>query len=289
MAEITAVIDTGSANARRMTATKNREVNDNFVFTSDANLTHEPKFWVGIFNVADFEHRIERPWVHPQRMGQLIVVPACEPGQDYSKPFVIPDIVQMKVERPGSWEIGTRGADGRFLAQDAINPEDPKGNWKTVRDAGTGVSMNEGTNLYYYGCFWTTAPTKEELQPTEEELKFARTRLERTYNRLVQEANLLFLQGARGIEQIGHLHRKAANYFGIVSGWNETHVRKLACPNCGEPLIQSAAVCTKCPAVINWQKALDLGLRTVKQAVEAGIIEPQAEHMGRGKRKAQQA
>ena len=73
MPEVTAVIDAGSANARRMTATKNRELNDNFIFTSDANLTHIPKFWVGIFNVADFEHRIERPWVHPQRMGQLIV------------------------------------------------------------------------------------------------------------------------------------------------------------------------------------------------------------------------
>lgn len=272
-----ASIESGSANARRMTAAKHREMNDNFIFTGDANLTHTPQFWVGIFNVSDIEHRIERPWVHPQRMGQLILIPACEQDQPYGRPFIIPDIVQQKVERPGSWELGTRGVDGRFLAQDALNPEDPRGSYKTVRPVGEGLAANEGTNLYHLGCFWITATTKEELHPDQEQLDTARTRLETRYNDLIQEANLLHVQGPQGIVQIGNLHRRAANYFGLTFPWNERHGRKLPCTNCGTNLHPSAAVCTNCGAVINWTRAIELGIKTPEQAIAAGVMKEQAE------------
>lgn len=280
----------GSRNAARATAAKNREHNDNFVFMGDANLTHIPQFWVGLFNVSDLEQRIERPWVHPRVLSAVaaekiitakyVVIPAAEDGQPYGRPFVIPDIVQMPEERPGDWRFRTFGQDGRFLAQDVINPEDPTGNWTTVRKSNEAFATNIGTNLYRFGCFWMTAKKVEELIPTEEMLETAHARLEETYNDLVEEAKNLAMQGAEGIKQIGSLHRRAANYFGLTDlEWNKRYVRRIPCPNCDEPLSPSAAVCTKCPAVINWQKAVALGLRTPAQAAAAGIIPDQAKDM----------
>jgi hypothetical protein len=269
----------GSRHSERLTRAKNREHNDQFVFSGDANLTHTPQFWVGIFNVSGMEHRIDRPWVHPGKRGQLIVIPAAAQDEPFGTPFVIPDIVQMPEERPGSWQMRTFGQDGRFLAQDALNPEDPAGNWRTMREIGAGLAANENTNLYRLGCFWITAKTREELYPNEEEIETAHTRLEATYNTLIEDANLLFLTGADGQRQIGHTHRRAANYFGIETEWNKKYTRKIACPNCAEPLNPAAATCTKCPAVLNWERAIALGLRSIQQAMDAGIIPDQARQM----------
>jgi hypothetical protein len=271
----TATIE-GSAtpNARRLTETMNREKNYGFVFNGDANLRHEPRYFVKIYNLSEFEHKVERPWVHPQRFGNLIVIPECLPGEPYSKPFRIPDIVQMRTERPGSVELGVRGVDGRFLAQDALNPDDPTGNWKTMKPIPAGQAMNEGTNLYNFGVFWTI-----EDEPTPEELAKARERLEGTYNHLIEEANLLALEGAKGMSAIGHLHRRAANYFGINTDWNRKFTRKIECPECGAANIQTASVCSACPMVFSWERALRNGLRTAVQAQAIGITAEQIAQM----------
>lgn len=273
----TATIASGTPNAARMTATKHREMNDNFIFTGDANLTHTPQFWVGIFNVSDIEHRVERPWVHPGRRGQMILIPACETDQPYGRPFVIPDVVQTPVERPGSWELSTRGVDGKFLAQDALNPEDPRGSYKTVRPIGEGTAANEGTNLYRLGCFWITAPSIEELVPDQEQLDLARSRLEARYNELINEANLLHMQGPQGIQQIGNLHRRAATYFNLSFPWNERYARKVQCPECNAALSPTASICSNCQTVLNWTTAIERGLRTPEQAIAAGVMKSQAE------------
>ena len=279
-------IQRGSANAARATVAKHNELNNNFVFAGDANLSRVPQFWVGIFNVSDIEQRIERPWVNPKFMtpgepgrrasSKLIIVPARQGDEQVGSPFIIPDIVQLVEERPGSWQIRTFGQDGRFLAQDAINPEDPRGSWQTVRPVGAGFATNEGTNLYHQGCFWIHAPTIEELVPSEHLISMAHGRLEANYNRLIEEANNLYLQGAKGIQLIGHTHRRAANYFGLDLPWNRKYTRRIACPNCEEPLSPNAAVCTKCPAVLNWKSAIKLGLRSIEQAIAAGMIPEQA-------------
>lgn len=286
MEAATHTIVKGSRPAASATESMRRKENDNFVFAGDANLMHRPAFWVGIFNVSDMEQRVERPWLHTQFFAapnaerrpsaKIMIIPACEEGKEYGKPFIIPDVVQMPEERPGSWQIRTFGQDGRFLAQDAINPEDPRGSWKTVRPMGAGFLSNEGTNLYDFGCFWIAAPTVDELIPDADVLTAAHKRLEAKYNMLVTEANSFALQGATGIVQIGSLHRRAANYFGLDVDWNKRYTRKVPCQNCGEPLSPLAAVCTKCPAVQNWEKAIALGLRTIQQAMDAGVV-PAAE------------
>jgi hypothetical protein len=280
--------------ARRVLGGMAKNKNENFVFTGDANMRRIPAFYIGIWNVSDIEQKIERPWVNPRpdpsapekSLGKIIIIPARGDSERYSKPFLIPDILQEPVERAGSWEVNVRGVDGKFLAQDALNPEDMRGSWKTVRPVAEAALVNEGTNLYHLGLFWEVAGPHGDDPPSEEAITTAEKRLVATYNRLVQEANLLFMQGAPGQLRIGHLHRHAANYLRVNVPWNQQFERQNQCSNCGTTLPVTASRCFNCKKVINWERALAEGTATPEEAIAAGINAPQAESMNKKKKKA---
>lgn len=276
-------------NAGRMTGSMERSSNEhtNFVFMGNANIGHVPQFFVGIFNVGDMEHKIERPWVNynPAQHGKMIVIPACESGLRYCKPFLIADIVQEPVRNIYNGQMDSRGVDGKFLAQDAINPEDPKGNWKTVRPMNAGQAMNIGTNLYNWGVFWETIQKPTDA-PSDAAITKAHERLEAFYNYLIDEAKSLYMQGDEGRRQISNTHRRAASFFGLEFEWNQLYKRRIDCAGCGGKIPQGVALCGTCGAVQDWQKALSLGLKTPAEAIAAGFLPSQAEEMAeKGKRK----
>jgi len=277
MPEITARAEMGTENAQRMSNAKNREMNPPFVFTGNMNVLHKPEFFVRIWNVSKLEQRIERPWVNwnPAQRARMIIVPAREDGEEVGKPFIIQDVVQVPMENLGNGEFSTRGVDGKFLAQDAINPEDPRGNWKTFRPQNMGTGQNEGTNLYRWGCFWDT-DSDRFAQPAKNLIETAVTRMEAHYNYLIDEAKALWGGGDKMRVQIGNTHRMAASYFELEFPWNQIYRAQKECPGCGTKVSKVAVVCSKCPATFDWTQALKLGLRTVAQAIEAGAIEGQA-------------
>jgi hypothetical protein len=273
--------------ARKQSEIWERETNGDFIFTGDANLRHVPEFYVGIWNVSDIEQKIERPWVSPGASRKCIIIPAKLEGERYSRPFLIPDILQEPVYKAGSSEVGVRGVDGKFLAQDALNPEDMRGSWKTVRPTAEAALYNEGTNLYHLGLFWEIAGPTGENPPSEDAVRTAEKRLEATYNRLVQQANLLFMQGAKGQIEIGSLHRHAANYLRVNVPWNQQFERQNQCPSCGRALPVTAPRCAGpngCGHVFNWEQALATGVATLEEATAAGVNLPQAESMKKSKR-----
>lgn len=285
MAQPSATIEGGAhpEAVRAATNAKNAEMNPPYTILGNANQSQPVKFYYYIFNVSDVEVKIERPWVshNPAQGGKIIVVPAREANERVSKPYKIADIVQIPIRNDATKQIFTTGQTGRFLAQDAINPEDPQGDWKTVRTHKPGVSINEGTNLYHWGLFWTV-----NGEPTDEEINMAVQRLEANYNSLITEAKAFWAQGDRGKQQIGATHRRAANYFGLEFEWNQLYRMQKECPGCGSRISSNVAVCPHCPAVLDWQKAIDLGLRTTEQAIAAGVMEP--EHAPKSKRAAKQ-
>jgi hypothetical protein len=279
----------GTPKAKSTSETMARNENGEFVFTGDANLSHTPAFWVRIWNVSDMEQRIERPWVMPGHAGKIIVIPARAEGETISQPFFIPDIVQLPVFRPGSSEINTRGVDGKFLAQDALNPEDMRGSWKTVRTVLAASLANEGTNLYWWGLFWdrTKGPDKND-SPDQEAAAKAVERLETNYNRLIDEANIMALN-PKTVGDIGHTHRRAANYFGRSFTWNMRYEKQNPCPNCGQSLPATASRCYQCKRVINTEQALAEGTLTREEAIAMGMIANQVDAMAkkpRGKKAA---
>ena len=282
MPEPTATISASSPNAGRMTRTMMERENPDFVFTGNANMTRAPEFYVGIFNVSDQQHLIERPWVNynPAQRGKILVIPARQENERVSKPFLISDVVQIPIRNVYSGEMDTRGQDGKFLAQDAINPEDSRGSWRTVKPVNAGLAANEGTNLYNWGVFWEAVATQTST-PSDEAVTAAYRRLEENYNRLIEEAKMLWTAGGQGRAQIGNTHRRAASYFGQEFEWNQLYRQRIECEGCGEKINPKAVICPTCGAVRDWQKALALGMKTPAQAEAAGIVLAQAQDMAK--------
>jgi len=229
----------------------------------DANIRRKPEYYVYIYNVSTMEQRISRPWAHP-----ALIIPACEPDQPYSQPAVIPDIVQDRVERAGSWDIGIRGVDGKFLAQDALHPDLLGGDWKSYRRIPKGSAANDGTDLYSLGCWWSL-----NNPPTEEEVKTARDRLAATYRQEIQKANALQMQGKP--EEISPMMHRAADFFDLELPWHTELTARIVCPGCGEKVSSSMVrhmPREKCGYVFDWNRAIRAGVATKKEADEAGVM-----------------
>ena len=260
--------------ARKLSFAVTQRENKDYVFTGNMNVARTPQYYVRIFNVGDMEHKIERPWVafNPAARAKLILIPACQKDQPYSRPFTIADIVQQPKRHVTTGEMDSYGVDGKFLAQDALNPEDPYGNWQTVRPMDASRATNEGTNLYRWGCFWTLNET-----PTAAELQAATAQRDAYYNYLVEEAKILWMGGTDGRKQIGNTHRRAASFFGMEFEWNQIYKATKECPECGTRVPVNASICSSCPMTFDWTQALARGVRTKQQAIDAGIFEGQPE------------
>ena len=263
MPNVNATIASGTRNARRLTRAKMMEMNPEPEAILDANIRRKPEYYVYIYNVSTMEQRVARPWAHPE-----LVIPACEPDQPYSQPAVLPDIVQDRADRVGSWDIGIRGVDGKFLAQDALHPDLIGGDWKSYRRIGTANAANLGTDLYALGCWWSLSNP-----PTEEEVETARERLAATYRLEIQAANALQMQG-KSAEITPMMHR-AADFFDLQLAWHTELAARQVCPGCGEKVAVGMTrhmPKDKCGYVFDWNRAIRSGMATKAEADDAGIM-----------------
>lgn len=170
---------------------------------------------------------VERPWAFAGR----IIIPARKPGEKYSEPVRIPDIVQEPVPKAGSNTVYLNGVDGKFLAQDMLNPDDPAGNLISAGKLPVN-QQNSGTNLYKEGCFWTLNEV-----PTDEELKAATVLMEAYYNEIIRKADSNDMLNTRDSRlEIGVKEFHAAAYFGIEKPWNKVLTAPVFCPGCGEQI-----------------------------------------------------
>ena len=213
----------------------------------------EPKYFVHIFNVGPIAQRITKPWCP----GGFFDVPACPKGQPYIEAKKFQDVIQERVGIQGSNEFTFRGKDSRFYVQDALNPDDPQGDWKTCRRASSSLSTNMGTNLYRLGYFWTTSNP-----PESEAVDFIRKYMEDHFNSLIQEANSLHI--TKKDNEISNVHRAAADWFGISTDWHTTHHSTVPCEGCGL-LIPPQTIIHSCGCVRDWQGAIATGMRTKEQ------------------------
>lgn len=159
------------------------------------------------FNVSTMTQTIVRPnapaghWTIHQR----------GPEEKFGRGPTFPVYLAEITERRGERHI--RRVSGRFIAQDILNPEQPFGDAKTADDMPHRQFLrNEGTNLYEWGCFWST-----NFEPTDKELALANSRLTKTCIDLVRVAQLHALAGAKN--QIERTHKFAAATLGIKFEW----------------------------------------------------------------------
>lgn len=245
--------------------TLQRSVNGPLVMQGDMNAQRDPKFFIYIYNCGPTEQNIPRPWA----IGGRIHIPACPRDKDYIEALKIPDIIQENAGIMGSNEIVIRGRDGRFYAQDAINPDDPQGSWKSTNKINSGLSTNMGTNLYRYGLFWSTSNP-----PEKEAIEKARLLWNETASELIAQGNELWTaqqDPKYAGDRVGKLHKLAAAWLDVETSWHRKLEIKKVCPSCGEQIPQAAIICRHCDATLDWGLAVQLGRRTKKQAEDSGI------------------
>jgi hypothetical protein len=96
-------------------------------------------------------------------------------------------------------------------------------------------------------------------EPTAEELREAREKLDEFYRSLVAAADREW-ERSHSFLFIHDLQRRAAANLGLEKEWFYRSRETAECPGCGERVKPGVAVCKSCGAVLDREKALALGI-----------------------------
>lgn len=96
-------------------------------------------------------------------------------------------------------------------------------------------------------------------EPTAEELRVAREKLDEFYRALVAAADREW-ERSHSFLFIHDLQRRAAASLGLEKEWYYRSREMAECPGCGERVKPGVAVCKSCGAVLDREKALALGI-----------------------------
>lgn len=199
---------------------------------------------VYIFNVSrrEFRNRIGA--------GKSYVIPACRPGEMYSEPLEISNLILSEIDLAdggnnmgvvmnpglsGVVEIGGESQRVIGVANDIIGTDSTS--------PALGLFT---TNLEWCGVF----ATLNEL-PTDEELAIANMKLR-------QRAELVYASGAE-LVQAGKnvpmedrpIYNEAAETLGRKPFWGTLEHTRAACPECHEDVIGGATYCKHCQQAID--------------------------------------
>ncbi len=262
-----------------ITATRGDERTDELVarnekeiqFIPEESIEFAKRNLIHIFNVSPYEKILEHP-----TYGRLRI-PPCEKGKEYSDPLIIEGLafsgvcVEMKT-------VEMRQESGRVCAVDLL---------------GIGPFKNKANSLLRWGVFIAADDTfdvektaevrvatgrngkaikmhlpewvkkgKLGVKPTRKEIAIANALFEQTDLALIAEGDEFAAAGPDGQKNIGKMHREALLRRNQTRGWSDP-VKGMAlvvCPGCQENIKPGVVVHT-CGAVLDWEKAIALGIR----------------------------
>ena len=202
-------------------------------------LDQDPKRFppIYIFNIFNREHQIKKgAW-------GTKLIPACAPGEAYSKPVVLKAIeIQEYDLADGAGNMSFITEDGMALAKDYIGSG----------SASPGLSLYS-TNLEWYGVF-----ASENEKPTSAELSEAKRKLTRMMQAIFADGKMLAMKGPNGLAQIGPNHNLAAQFLGIDPPWGGPIQAKgevALCPECQEEIKPGAKICKHCHSRLDKKSA----------------------------------
>lgn len=197
-----------------------------------------PKLY--IFNVSQKEFR------NRAAAGTNWTIPACKPGQKYSKALEIPMLSLCEFDpATGANQMGTlqvfgetRELDGEVqpgLANDIIG----------TNSTSPALSLYT-TNLEWFGVFSSPSPL-----PTEEELALANQKL-REYMDLVYATGAELVQAGKKVAMIDRpRYNEAALILGRKPLWGSLEHTRGNCPECKNDIIEGATYCQHCHQAID--------------------------------------
>lgn len=183
------------------------------------------------------------PWRHQRSMGSYgqFTIHACEEGKPYSEPTEVPYITNDPVHID-MFQMAHRHDSGRKLASDIV---------------GIGQFHTVSENLTQWGVF-----VSADDVPSEDELAKARRALNRTFDRLIGEADGYWNQGPSEYRNVTDMHRMAAKARGVQDKpWARGVQEMKACDICGSPVSPIAAVCPTCKNVLDEERVIKARLR----------------------------
>lgn len=227
--------------------------------TSDYMLNRAPDYYVYIFNIAKQEYKVSRlPLI------KELTIPACKEGEQYTLVTRLPSPFKYPKGNVDSNDIDIVVIDARRFAMDIINPD----NLGFDQDAVLAQTYAIGNNLGKLGVFWSLNEV-----PTAAELKAAKTRLDKHYRSLLEQARAVEVSAPAQLpETLTPAHHVAADYFHETFNWHKREIHKENCPRCGAPAnvgapfhaLEGGGLC-----VGDWDAAIKAGVRSRAQAFEA--------------------
>lgn len=223
---------------------------------------------IHIYNCSTDTFRVQHPLLG------VVTIFGKEDGEEVSRPTVIPGLIKYGV--PVDMKLGEiRHESGRqfavdllgigafkdsknslwrrgvFIAsQNTFNPEKSKSfRIGSSHGKASNITLPEWVDLRVGKC--SSEPSKKEIEAGN-----ARAREWDTF--LVAEADSLSDQGSQ--KDIQAEHRHAARRLGQSRPWDQPLRAMVDCPGCGIKILPDIAV-HNCGAVINWDKAIFLGIK----------------------------
>lgn len=199
--------------------------------------------------------------VYPQSwtkgLGSLgtFVIPACPEGAEYSEPLVVKSFIDCEYDLgDGTGRMGWFPENGEQVAKDIV---------------GIGSSLETlqpcTTNKEWLGVF-----ISKSNPPRKSEIQEAKNKLTRYMQVLLKEADDLALGGEKGISQIGSMHRKAVKFLNQSRAWAVMPEKLDSCPGCQQQ-IRKGVVRHDCGAILDWDKAIELGMVKASEKPGASI------------------
>jgi len=256
-----------------LSAGMNRANNLDFNYFSASNymMSQPPQYHVYIYNVSMQEFKVARP-----PLMREMTIPGRKKEQRYTIATRLPQPIMVPKGNVDSNDIDIIPTDARRFAMDLINPNNTGLDQDAVLDPKFIFSV--GNDLGAKGCFWSVngpgaSKYGNKEEPTEEEVKRAYARLEKHYNKILDDARAVETSDPGSISKfIAPEHHFAADYFGLELSWHGKKIRPAECPICGERMREGAAfhktedggLC-----INDWKRAVAAGVRSRAQAYEA--------------------
>lgn len=192
---------------------------------------------------------------------------AGKPNDRYHYVTSLPQPFLMAKFNDESGMVGYVETDVRRVVVDLIDPD----NLTLSLDASDSIRPDQrfsfGTNLAEKGVFFSL-----NNPPTKEDHDKARARMEKYYNRLLEQIQTLELTDKAKMSEAlagNPDYAFAADYFGKMLSWHKPQTRTEECPNCGEGrqvgrlfhISSDGGLCVE-PSVAGWQAAVRAGRRT---------------------------
>lgn len=195
----------------------------------------------GTFHIPSAEPAMKAVPAEDKPRGTYTMVP-CAKQEAYGRPLCIPNVCMYT-------HHNTQTGATEVLPKDIIRGEDVA---KSIINA-----PGYETDLTPWGYFATYNDV-----PTAEEIAAAVARLKAKYQALYNEGDSLAVQGK--VKNITNTMREAAAWLGVRASWNQVVEMYETCEGCGEN-VKDQVVIHSCGWVRNWQKAVENGMRTLKQ------------------------